>query len=231
MQNIAAEINLSETAFLYPDGPNYHLRWFTPEAEVSLCGHATLASAFTLWNEYVKKDDVLSFKTLSGILTARRCENLIELNFPVEEVTACDFPSELVSALGCKPIFTGRTAIRYFAEIESDSELIQLKPDIHGISKIHPGRIAITAKSRNPAYDFISRYFAPGIGIPEDPVTGSVHCVLAGYWAEKLGKNEFKAYQVSKRGGEMKVKLEGSRVLLLGSAVKVMKAQLMLHDS
>jgi predicted PhzF superfamily epimerase YddE/YHI9 len=143
MQKIAAEINLSETAFLYPEGANYHLRWFTPEAEVSLCGHATLASAFTLWNEHIEKDDTISFRTLSGILTAKKRDDFIELNFPVEEVAACDFPSELVTAIGCKPLFTGRTAIRYFAEIE----ISKLYLSVSSSSSNEPGPLKLSGRS------------------------------------------------------------------------------------
>lgn len=224
MQKIAAEINLSETAFLYQKGEGYHLRWFTPKAEVSLCGHATLASAHFLWEKGVENKNQIIFSTLSGKLTAQKVDNGIELDFPVESVEPFDLPKGLIEALSVKPVFTGKTKIRYFVELVSSDEVRKLKPDFAKIQSYLPGRVVVTALSNDPRYDFISRYFAPGIGIPEDPVTGSAHCILADYWAKKLNKTSFRAYQASERGGELLVRLEEDRVKLIGKAVTVMNA-------
>jgi PhzF family phenazine biosynthesis protein len=228
MQTIAAEINLSETAFLYPKDSGYHLRWFTPVAEVKLCGHATLASAHALWERGVVKSSKITFSSLSGELTAEKKGELIELNFPAEPLTEIIFPDGLTDALGASPIYMGKTDVRYFAELKSAEDVRNLKPDFNKLLLFPPGRIIVTAKSDDPRYDFISRYFAPGIGIPEDPVTGSAHCSLALYWSKKLNKNELMAYQASKRGGEMKVILDDDRVRLQGTAVTTMQGTMML---
>lgn len=227
MQAVAAEMNLSETAFLYPEGEGYRLRWFTPAAEVKLCGHATLASAHVLWEEGHTDEPLLKFHTLSGLLSAERQGNWIELNFPVEPVEASEVPADLLEALGAKAVFTGRTQVRYFVELESAQAVRSLKPDIFAINRFPPGRVIVTAPSDTPQYDFISRYFAPGVGVPEDPVTGSAHCALASYWSQKLGKTEFMAYQASARGGSMKVRLEGERVVMAGQAVTVLRGELL----
>lgn len=229
MQKIAAEINLSETAFLYPKEEGYHLRWFTPKAEVSLCGHATLASAHILWEKELEYKNQIYFYTLSGKLSAQKVKNGIELDFPVELVEAVEFPKGLIEALKVEPVFCGKTKVRYFAELSSSDEVRNLKPDLVKLQSYLPGRIVVTACSDDPRYDFISRYFAPGIGIPEDPVTGSTHCVLADYWATKLNKTSFSAYQASERGGGLLVRLEGNRVKLIGRAVSVMSASLVIE--
>lgn len=227
MQTVASEMNLSETAFLHPEESGYRLRWFTPKAEVKLCGHATLASAHVLWEEGHSTAGRLEFHTLSGLLTAERIGKQIELNFPAEAVEEIEVPSGLIDALGVEPILTGKTPSRYFVEIASAHILRNLKPDISGIQRHAPGRVIVTAHSDTAEFDFISRYFAPGVGVAEDPVTGSAHCALATYWAAKLGKNQLRAYQASERGGEMGVVLEGERVRLLGQAVTVMQAELL----
>lgn len=223
MRLVASEINLSETAFLYPEGKGYHLRWFTPSAEVKLCGHATLASAHVLWESGINTDTTIYFNTLSGELIANKIGKAIELNFPVEPISEINFPLGMPEALGATPIFMGKTDVRYFAELNSAEEVKSLKPDFTKLLEFPPARVIVTARSDNPKYDFISRYFAPGIGIPEDPVTGSAHCALPLYWSEKLGKKEFFAYQASARGGEVKIVLEGERVRLQGQAVTTMQ--------
>lgn len=224
MKQIAAEINLSETAFLSPEGNSYRLRWFTPTAEVKICGHATLATAHVLWEQKITSADELEFYTLSGRLTARKCEEGIELNFPVEPVQSAALPAGMIDAIGAEPIFTGKTEVRYFVELDSSERVRTLKPNINKLSDYPPGRLIVTSRSDDPHFDFISRYFAPGVGIPEDPVTGSAHCALACYWAEKLQKKEFLAYQASARGGQMKVVLDGERVRLTGKAVTVIRS-------
>lgn len=226
MRAIAAEMNLSETAFVITSQRPYSLRWFTPTSEVKLCGHATLASAHVIWEQALSKDETLEFSTLSGILKARRLSSGIQLDFPREPVSSCDFPPELVESLGVVPIFTGKTDVRYFAELSSEKEVRDLNPDISKLVTCPPGRVVVTAISDNPSYDFISRYFAPGVGVPEDPVTGSTHCALAVYWAEKLGKTSFHAFQASARGGELKAEIAGPRVLLTGSAITMLRGQL-----
>ena len=226
MQALAGEMNLSETAFLYPEQDGYRLRWFTPIAEVALCGHATLASAHVLWEEGHARQALLKFYSLSGVLTARRQGDWIELNFPIDPVTEMDAPAGLIEACGAEVVFSGKTPIRYFLELKSPEALRSLTPDLAAIQRIPPGRVLVTARSDDPAYDFISRYFAPGVGVPEDPVTGSAHCALAVYWSRKLGKTEFVVYQASARGGVLKVRLEGDRVFLSGQAVTVFRGEL-----
>jgi predicted PhzF superfamily epimerase YddE/YHI9 len=228
MQSVAAEMNLSETAFLHPEADGYRLRWFTPAAEVVLCGHATLAAAHVLWEEAHSREAILKFHTLSGLLTAERKGDWIEMNFPVDPVTPCELPPGFQEALGARIVFSGKTAIRHFVELESAEALRRLAPDLAGIQRVPPGRVLVTARSDKPEYDFISRYFAPGVGVAEDPVTGSAHCALAPYWSGKLGKNEFMAYQASSRGGELKVRLAGDRVFMAGQAVTVMRADLLV---
>ena len=229
MQAVAAEMNLSETAFLHPERDGYRLRWFTPAAEVSLCGHATLASAHVLWEDGHSRESMLRFHTLSGVLTARRRSDWIELDFPVEPVEACEPPTGMLEVLGARALFTGRTRTRYFVELESASAVRILNPDISGINRFPPGRMLVTARSDEPAYDCVSRYFAPGVGVPEDPVTGSAHCALAPYWSARLDKTEFVAYQASARGGILKVRLEGDRAFLAGQSVTVMRGELLVR--
>ncbi len=228
MKQVAAEINLSETAFLYPKDEGYHLRWFTPLAEVKLCGHATLASAHVLWETDATNNSVINFLTLSGKLIAQKLGNTIELTFPGEPLTKTTFPEGMIEALGIRPIYMGKTDVRYFAELSSADEVRALKPDFNKLLQFPPARVIVTARSDNAKYDFISRYFAPGIGIPEDPVTGSAHCSLALYWSEKLDKTEFLAYQASARGGELKITLEGERVRLQGNAVTTMQGMMVV---
>ena len=229
MRAVAAEMNLSETAFLHAESDGYRLRWFTPVAEVSLCGHATLASAHVLWEEGRSNESMLRFHTLSGMLTARRDADWIELNFPVEPVEECELPTGMLEVLGARALFTGRTRTRYFVELESAAAIRVLKPDISGINRFPPGRMLVTARSDDPAYDFVCRYFAPGVGVPEDPVTGSAHCALAPYWSARLNKSDFVAYQASARGGVLKVRLEGDRVFLAGQSVTVMRGELFVR--
>lgn len=225
MRLIAAEMNLSETAFLSPEGDGFRLRWFTPTSEVSLCGHATLASAHALWTKGGVTDDEILFHTLSGTLTATREEGAITLDFPAEEVISYPLSDLLRTAVSGKILFEGKTSVRHFVELSSAEEVRNLAPDLSLINRCAPGRIIVTARSDDPRYDFISRYFAPGIGVPEDPVTGSAHCALACYWAQKLGKNEFNAYQASRRGGALRVKLAGERVFLTGHAVTMFEGR------
>jgi PhzF family phenazine biosynthesis protein len=227
MQAVAIEMNLSETAFLLPEKDGYRLRWFTPGGEVDLCGHATLASSHALYETgRLKLEETAQFYTRSGLLTARQENGWIALNFPVTLVKPVEPPPGLLPALGIKPCFVGKSQFDFFIELTSEDEVTSLKPDFYALKNLSTRGVIVTSTSAK--YDFTSRFFAPGLGIDEDPVTGSAHCALAPYWAEKLGKRHFNAYQASRRGGILKVTLDGERVLLSGQAVTVMSAQLLV---
>jgi PhzF family phenazine biosynthesis protein len=229
LRDVAREMNLSETAFLVPQDGGYNLRWLTPAVEVDLCGHATVASAHVLWEDgHLPQGVQAKFYTRSGLLTADRAGDWIELNFPAKLAAPAEPPAELLPSLGIRQArFVGRNAFDYLVEIESADELRALSPD-HGTLRRIPVRgVIVTAKSTVGGYDFISRFFAPGSGIDEDPVTGSAHTALGPYWAELLGKREMTAYQASARGGVVRVRLEGDRVILGGQAVTVMTAELL----
>jgi PhzF family phenazine biosynthesis protein len=227
MQKTAAEMNLSETAFLskYMDG--YNLRWFTPYTEVDLCGHATLASAHILWEyQYLEKDKTAKFFTKSGILTANLRADWIELNLPSEPEEYSETPFELGQALGVDIIYIGKNRHDYLIEVESEEVVKNMKPNFHAISHVNARGIIVTSISSNEDYDFVSRFFAPQIGINEDPVTGSAHCCLGPYWKKRLNKDEFTAYQISERGGILKVKVEDKRIILSGQAVTVLEGEI-----
>lgn len=233
MQKIAAEMNLSETAFVKKNIENneFLLRWFTPEVEVELCGHATLATSHILWQTgIINENEAAIFNTLySGKLIATKNDDEITLDFPSIPVIDSEPVPDLEKALKVKPIFTGicgKSESNYIVEIDSEKELRNLKPDIKLLSSIPKFGFLVTCKSESKEFDFISRYFAPAKGIDEDPVTGSAHCSLAPYWGKKLNKTEMNAYQASKRGGSMKVKIQGDRVFLTGKAITVMEGNL-----
>lgn len=231
MQQVAAEMNLAETAFLRPlDEPGfYELRWFTPEIEVDLCGHATLASAFVLWDQgVVSKGRELRFQTRSGILTATMRDDAIELNFPSSPPQEHLVTEGLLEALGLTgtPTFSGRAGWFELIVIESADEIRGLVPDFRQLRALPAACALVTAPSDRDGIDFISRFFAPGAGVDEDPVTGSAHCVLGPYWAKRLGKNPLVGYQASKRGGIVRVRVLGERTVLGGQAVLVWKGEL-----
>ena len=229
MKSIAREMNLSETAFLVRQADGFGLRWFTPAAEVRLCGHATLASAYMLWQTGVlQPGEQARFHTLSGLLTADQRFDWIEMNFPSRPPRSVQPPAGLIEALGVTPLFIGRDADDYLVELESEASVRSLDPDITALGKLDVRGTMITARSDDPAFDFVSRFFAPRFGVNEDPVTGSAHCCLTPYWAQKLGKIEMTAYQASARGGVLRVTLAGERVLLSGQAVTVMKCELFI---
>jgi PhzF family phenazine biosynthesis protein len=228
MQNVAMEMNLSETAFLAPHNDGWRLRWFTPAVEVALCGHATLAGAHVLWESgRLKKSSMARFHTKSGLLTASRVGNEIELDFPAKPVEPAPPPEGLIESLGVTPLYVGRSAFDYLVEIDSAATLRNLKPDLRRLTSIPVRGIIVTARSDTPRYHFISRFFAPASGVNEDPVTGSAHCALGPYWAPKLGRSNFNAFQASARGGRVKVTVVGDRVLLQGRCVTTMKAELL----
>lgn len=224
MQGVAAEMNLSETAFLLPQDDGFSLRWFTPTTEVDLCGHATLASAHVLWEtNLLAADKSARFYTRSGVLTAVTQPPLIELNFPALSQTPAAAPPELIAALGVAPIYVGQSGDKYLIEVADEAAVRQLQPDFAALRQM-PGRgVAVTSATSTPGYDFVSRYFAPWVGINEDPVTGSIHCCLGPFWGDRLGKTALNAYQASPRGGALQIRLAGGRVHLGGTAVTVFR--------
>jgi PhzF family phenazine biosynthesis protein len=229
MRNVAREMNLAETAFLTPQNGGYQIRWFTPAVEVDLCGHATVASAHVLWQDgHLPADRQARFYSRSGVLLADRRGEWIELDFPAKAVAAAPAPPELLPALGiAEAAFVGRNAFDYLVQVESEEALRALSPDHGRLRKVPVRGVIVTARSGGQ-FDFVSRFFAPGSGIDEDPVTGSAHCALGPYWGERLGKSEFTAFQASPRGGVVRVRLQGDRVLLGGQAVTVMTADLLV---
>jgi PhzF family phenazine biosynthesis protein len=221
MQNVALEMNLSETAFLYPEKDSYRLRWFTPVSEVKLCGHATLASAHVLYeDEYLSPDATARFQTLSGELRACRTGDRIELDFPAGQVEAVTPPGGLLEALGVTARYVGKSAFDYLIEVDSETTVKSLSPDFGRLAGLPVRGVIVTSRGLSGGYDFVSRFFAPAVGINEDPVTGSAHCVLGPYWAERLGKTKMVAYQVSARGGVVWVRLEGDRVRMVAPTAK-----------
>ena len=236
MQSIASEMNLSETAFVWRMEKDFGLRWFTPTVEVPLCGHATLATASALFElGECKPNETIRFHTKSGVLTSERTEMngqpAFSLNFPSDPVTESSDLYSKALGLQSKPLFVGINESKRFVlvEIESADEVAALKPDFSLLSTAGPGRVIVTARAKpGTGLDFVSRFFAPAIGLPEDPVTGAAHCCLASYWAMKFGKTKFNARQVSKWGGDLSVELLGDRVKLIGQAVTVFKTELTL---
>ncbi len=234
MQNVAREMNLSETAFLVRQGDDFQLRWFTPAAEVALCGHATLASAHVLWEEgHLAPGETARFHTLSGLLTAERRGDWIEMNFPAITSTLFDPPADLIRALGVTPNNVVQSEhvpdIKYLVEVASEEIVRGLTPDLALLATLPvQGAVVTSRATSSPEYDFVSRFFAPAVGVPEDPVTGSAHCLLTPYWAAKLGKDAMVAYQASPRGGVVRVQLDGDRVRLSGQAVTVLRGELVV---
>lgn len=231
MQHVACEMNLAETAFLDRQEDGFNLRWFTPAAEVDLCGHATLASAHILWEDgHLRPDEQARFHTRSGLLTASRRGDWIEMDLPAtpaEPVPAADVPADLVEALGVEPAFVGKSRFDYLVEVDSNATLCALKPNLLQIERVPARGVIVTARSASPDFDCVSRFFAPAVGVPEDPVTGSAHCTLAPYWIPKLGTPELRAYQASPRGGLLRLRLSGDRVLISGQAVTVLRGELL----
>lgn len=228
MQNVAREMNLSETAFLMRRDDGFDLRWFTPEVEVDLCGHATLASAHVLWEEEIlDKKETARFHTRSGILSAVRVDRWIEMDFPAELQKPAIAPPALTRAVGTTPVYIGRNRFDYLLELESEEVLRSLHPDLALLKTVPARGVIVTAPSGSKNYDFVSRFFAPAVGINEDPVTGSAHCCLGPYWQKRLKKDSFIAYQASARGGIVRLNVQGDRVMLSGQAVTVLRGELL----
>lgn len=219
LQAIAVENNLSETAFIVPDGGDFHLRWFTPGAEVDLCGHATLATSYVIANYLEPGRETMGFKSRSGRLEVTRDGELYTLDFPVLQSEVCDSPALLREALNAEVLET-LDGMDLMAVVESEEAVRSLKPDMGKIAALETRGVIVTAPGEN--CDFVSRFFAPKHGIPEDPVTGSAHCLLTPYWAKRLGKSRMTARQLSARGGELVVELKGDRVLISGRAAPYM---------
>ncbi len=227
LQAVAQEMNLSETAFLLRRDDGYDLRWFTPAAEVDLCGHATLASAHVLWEEgHLHPDAEACFHTRSGLLTAKRDGDWIAMDFPAEPAAPAVAPPELARALGVAPRYVGRNRFDYLVVVASEGEVRAARPDLALLRQIACRGVILTSAAA-AEFDFVSRFFAPRVGVDEDPVTGSAHCCLGPYWGERLGKGELLAYQASARGGIIRVQLAGQRVGLGGQAATVLRGELL----
>ena len=228
MRKVATEMNLSETAFLFEQGDGYNLRWFTPEVEVDLCGHATLASAHILWETgELPGDREARFYSKSGKLTAKREGDWIELDFPaMPPEPVDDAPAELVIALGVDAVYVGKSRFDYLVEVETEGEGREAAPDFGLLVKLPVRGVILTSLADSERFDFVSRFFAPASGVDEDPVTGSAHCTLGPFWQSRLGKVEFVAYQASRRGGEVRVRVDGDRVRIGGQAVTVLRGTL-----
>ncbi len=229
MQAVAREMNLAETAFLLREGEEFRLRWFTPAVEVDLCGHATLASAHWLWESGELAPFAMArFQTRSGLLTAEREDEWITLDLPTTTPTPVEPPAGLGAALGARMLGVTRSPFDYIVEVESESVVRSLAPDYTALAQLGGRGIVVTARAETPGFDFVSRFFAPAVGIPEDPVTGSAHCALAPYWSERMeDRQEFVAYQASSRGGVLRIQLAGNRVRMSGQAVTVFRAELL----
>jgi PhzF family phenazine biosynthesis protein len=230
MQNVAAEMNLAETAFPLAEDDGFRLRWFTPKVEVKLCGHATLATAHILWEQGVLAPErEARFRTLSGPLTARRDGDFIELDFPARPPlpTPPDWADALVGALGIRPVYIGMSAEDVLFEAPDEETVRSITPDFAAIRVLPVRGVIVTSRSSDTRFDFVSRFFAPAVGVDEDPVTGSSHTVLVPYWAGRLGKKSFTAYQASARGGILHLRHDGDRVKIAGRAVTVIKGDLL----
>ena len=230
MQGVALDMNLSETAFLLKVREGWNLRWFTPGAEVDLCGHATLASAHILFAYgYETQDATIRFHTLSGELQVSKQKDWLCMDFPAEPASKATAPTGMLESLGCKAVFVGKNRMDYLIEVESEEVLLKLDPDYRSLKTIPVRGIIVTCRaSEGKDYDFASRFFGPAVDVDEDPVTGSAHCCLAPYWSEKLGQKKLLGYQASARGGYVRTTVSGDRVLLEGQALTVLEGNLLV---
>ena len=223
MQSIAAENNLSETAFFVPKGNGYHIRWFTPVIEVDLCGHATLASAYVLFNILGYKKDKIEFDSNSGILVVTKDNEWLVMDFPAQPPVPCDIPKEIIKAFDSASIECLKSE-DLIVVFENEIDIESAKPDFEQLKNLESRGVIITAKSFR--YDFVARFFAPKYGIPEDPVTGSAYTQLAPYWASRIGPKRFNVKQMSSRGGELTCEIVGDRVLISGKAIKYLEGKI-----
>jgi len=227
MQDVAREMNLSETAFVSPREGGFDLRWFTPAVEVALCGHATLASAHVLWeSNRLDASQHARFHTQSGWLTCVRRQEWIEMDFPAKPESPCPHPPGLLQALNAPAVYVGRNAFDYLVVVDREEQVRDLKPDLAALSTLPVRGVIVTSRANGSDYDFVSRFFAPGAGVAEDPVTGSAHCALAPFWAKRLGQDTLVGRQLSARGGTVRVRVAGDRVFLGGKAVTVLRGEL-----
>ena len=227
MQSVAAEMNLSETAFVRKLDDGLELRWFTPTVEVDLCGHATLATAHALWSSQVVSGEPLRFQTRSGLLTCTQDGEFINLDFPATPPIEIDIPAGLSEALGVTPSYVGQSRFDLVAAYPSAEIVRQLKPNFRALEQFRVRGVIVTGPSDDDQFDFVSRFFAPAVGVDEDPVCGSAHCCLTPYWAQRLGRSELMAHQVSARGGVLRLRLNGDRVTLGGQAVTIWRGELL----
>jgi predicted PhzF superfamily epimerase YddE/YHI9 len=232
MRHVAREMNLSETAFLVPRDSGWDLRWFTPAVEVDLCGHATLASTHVLYESgRVARTDKLAFHSRSGWLHAWCEDDWLWLDFPALPPTPTDAPPGLIESLGVKALSVATSRFDYLVEVASAAEVQAATPDQTGLAKLGVRGVMLTAQATEPPYDFVSRFFAPGAGIAEDPVTGSAHCVLAPFWGSRLGQDEMLGFQASARGGTVRTRVRGDRVHLGGQAVTTLRGELLSNPA
>ena len=229
MLSIAAEMNLSETAFVKKIDEGFSLKWFTPKVEVQLCGHATLATAHILWEQGIlSQNEEARFHTLSGLLTVTNDNGEYEMNFPAYTVKDVSPNEKLIEALKVTPVNFAEAEYHYICELESEEQLRNVSPSMETLMGLEKFGTIVTAKSNSNDYDFVSRFFAPSKGVNEDPVTGSAHCSLGPYWMQKTGRDYFTAYQASQRGGVVKIKMNDGRVLLKGRAVTFLRGDISL---
>jgi len=226
MQKIALENNLSETAFFVPTADGFHIRWFTPAAEVALCGHATLATAYVVFNILKYPSDIVLFDSKSRILKVKKTDNLLELDFPVQDLTRIEAPEGLIDSIGKIPKEVYKAGEDYLLVYESQKDIESISPNFSKLKLLKTRGIIVSAKARSKKLDFVCRFFAPAVGIDEDPVTGSAFTKLIPYWANKLGKTTFQAEQISARKGSLSCKLLGSRVLIAGYAKLYLKGKI-----
>lgn len=218
MQNIAMEHNLSETAFFIKEDKRFHIRWFTPTTEVEMCGHATLATAYVMFEEFGFGGKTIVFNSKSGLLNVSKEKGLYVLDFPIQKLEKCDTPKEILEAFEVEPLACYK-AMDYLVIFENEKEVEEAKPNLEQLKKLDASTRGVIVSAKSEEYDFVNRFFAPNVGVDEDPVTGSAFTQLVPYWSEVLGKDTFHAKQVSKRGGEVSCELRGDRVLISGSAV------------
>jgi len=229
MQQIASENNLSETAFFIHEGDHFHIRWFTPKAEVKLCGHATLATAHILFSELAFKGEQIEFESKSGLLKVTKSADQLQLDFPADPVSQEDTNPEIGNALGASPMATYKGKTKHLLLFDKEETIRNMEPNFHLLKQTDARGIIVTAKGTT--VDFVSRFFAPKVGIDEDPVTGSAHTLLVPFWASRLNKNELTAHQLSERGGQLWCTLSGDRVLIAGKAVTYLRGEIEIHIS